>query len=262
MHTANLLFILTILILGSPADLKKSKLIGHWSLDGHAEDLSKYASHGGIFGDPTPTDGPIAGRALDFDGDDFIEIGIGGNSPEHFRDVSTGTISLWFKARPWAVDSTMLPILYYGRTEGCPDAFDATNEGLIIEVGHGGIFPSENVFFTCYDQPCAYPTMCFDSNDGAGRIVPNEWYHFVVVVGEDFNTGYLNGVELKDRRYNFDSESASLFFSDALAHDKLWIGKGYWKSKEVYFDGAIDDVRIYNAPLKAKDVQKLYKARI
>ena len=26
--------------------------------------------------------------------------------------------------------------------------FDATNDGMIIEVGHGGIAPSENVFFT------------------------------------------------------------------------------------------------------------------
>ena len=43
---------------------------------------------------------------------------------------------------------------------------------------------------------------------------------------------------------------------------KMWIGKGYWKGKELYFDGAIDDVRIYDAPLSAKEVMKMYKGKM
>ena len=241
---------------------KGPELVGHWSLDGTAQDQSAYAAHGQIFGDPATIAGALSGQAMDFDGDDYIEISIEGKNPAHLKSLSTGSISLWFKARSWNVDSTMLPILYYGREDGCAEAFDATNDGLVIEVGHGGIFPSENVFFTCYDQPCGLPTMCFDSNDGMGRIEPDKWYHFVAVVSESHNTGYLNGVEIEDRRYNFHSDSASLFFADALAHDKMWIGKGYWKGKELYFDGAIDDVCIYDAPLSAKEVMKMYKGKM
>jgi hypothetical protein len=236
-------------------------LVGHWALEGNAIDQSKYKSNGRIFGDPQQVNSTIDGKALDFNGDDYIEIGVDGKSPDHFKALSQGSISLWFKTRTWDVQTEILPILYYGKADPCPGAFDGTNGGMVIEVGHGGIFPSKNIFFTAYDQLCEFPTMCFDSNDGKGLIVPGKWYHFVVVVGEDYNTGYLNGQELLDRRYNFQSDSTSLFFSDFTSHDKLWIGKGYWKEKEVYFDGLIDDVRIYNTPLNLEDIQYLYKVR-
>lgn len=261
MHIQGLIVLVLISLLSVNSTKNDKSLVGHWSFDGDVQDKSTYAAHGKVHGDPSYVSGPIDGKALDFDGNDFIEIGIDNGTPLHLRELSVGSISLWFKARSWNVDSTMLPIFYYGRTEGCVDAFDATNEGLIIEVGHGGIFPSENVFFTCYDQPCAYPTMCYDSNDGMGRILPDTWYHFVAVVGEDYNTGFLNGKEIDDRRYNFQSDSSSLFFADALKHEKMWIGKGFWKGKEVYFDGLIDDVRIYDQPLSAKDIGRLYKGK-
>ena len=127
-------------------------IVGHWPLDGNVQDLSEYSAHGIVNGDPLQVDGVIS-QALDFDGDDYIEITLNGQNPAHLKELSTGSISMWFKTREWNIDSTMLPLFYYGRAEGCVDAFDATNEGLIIEVGHGGIFPSENIFFTCYDQP-------------------------------------------------------------------------------------------------------------
>jgi len=236
-------------------------LVGHWTLDNNATDQSSYKSHGKIYGDPQQVAGAIEGNAFDFNGDDYIEIAVEGKNPPHLKGLSTGSISLWFKARSWDIQTSILPILYYGKADPCPDAFDATNEGMIIEVGHGGIFPSKNLFFTIYDKSCAKPTMCFDSNDGIGIIEPEQWYHFVAVVGEDFNTGYLNGQELYNRRYNFHSDSASLFFKDFLSHDKMWVGKGFWKSKEVYFDGLIDDLRIYDKPLNLEDVQELYSAK-
>ena len=133
---------------------------------------------------------------------------------------------------------------------------------MVIEVGHGGIFPSRNVFFTQYDEECKKPTMCFDSNNEAGIIEPEQWYHFVVVVGDDFNTGYLNGNELTSRGYNFSSESDNLFFDDYVVHETMWIGKAYWKNKEVYFDGMIDDIRIYNKPLTSENVKSLYDFKL
>ena len=104
--------------------------------------------------------------------------------------------------------------------------------------------------------------MCFDTNDGIGVIEPEKWYHFVAVVGEDYNIGYLNGQELSNRRYNFSSDSAHLFFKDFISHEKMWIGKGFWKDKEVYFDGLIDDVRIYKTPLGLEEVKELYNSKL
>ncbi|MCH2216266.1 MAG: LamG domain-containing protein [Flavobacteriales bacterium] len=262
MKFKTLLLLVIIISVSCKKQESNSALVAHWSLDVNANDLSYYQSHGVIFGDPVYVNSVIEGKALDFNGDDFIEITVDGETPAQIRDLSTGSISLWFKAREWNIDTTILPILYYGRDEVCPDAYDATNGGLIIEVGHGGIFPSENVFFTVYDEECEYPTMCFDSNDDSGIIEPDKWYHFVVSVGKDYNVGYLNGEELIDRRYNFQSDSTSLFFKDFVSHDKIWIGKGHWKNKEVYFDGLIDDIRIYNTPLGLEQVKELYNSQI
>lgn len=259
----HILYLIALICMFSCANEQYDQnIVGHWALDGDAEDQSSFQLHGKIYGDPQQVNGAIKGTALDFNGDDYLEISVNGKNPPQLKELSTGSISLWFKARRWDVENTILPILYYGREDACPEAFDATNGGMIIEVGHGGIFPSNNIFFTLYDQVCEYPTMCFDSNDGAGNIEPGQWYHFVVSVGEDYNTGYLNGQELTNRRYNFQTDSTSLFFKDFISHDKMWIGKGYWKGKEVFFNGLIDDVRIYNKPLSAEQIKEINKAKL
>lgn len=257
-----LLLLVFISVISCSKKTSDPSIVAHWSLDNGAKDESTYQSHGKIFGDPVHVNSILKGKALDFNGNDFIEITVDGKTPSQINDLSTGSISLWFKARSWDVNTTILPILYYGGNDICQDAFDGTNGGMIIEVGHGGIFPSENIFFTVYDKPCEYPTMCFDSNDGIGIIEPEKWYHFVVTVGDNYNVGYLNGQELSNRRYNFQSDSTSLFFKDFISHDKMWIGKGYWKDKEVFFDGLIDDVRIYNKPLSLEDAKKIYNSKI
>ena len=259
----NILLILVIISLTSCSkEQGEPNIVAHWSLDGNAKDKSSYQSHGKIYGDPQEVDGIIKGKAMDFNGNDYIEISVDGKNPPQLKELSVGSISLWFKARNWDKQTTILPILYYGRNDMCQEAFDATNGGMIIEVGHGGIFPSQNLFFTLYDEPCEYPTMCFDTNDGIGVIEPEKWYHFVAVVGEDYNIGYLNGQELSNRRYNFSSDSAHLFFKDFISHEKMWIGKGFWKDKEVYFDGLIDDVRIYKTPLGLEEVKELYNSKL
>lgn len=257
-----LLLLVMSILLSCSKEQNNPNIVAHWSLDGNVQDNSLYQSHGKIYGDPQEVEGIIKGKAFDFKGDDYIEISVDGETPPQLKELSKGSISLWFKARSWNINTTILPILYYGKKDACPDAFDGTNGGILLEVGHGGIFPSRNVFFTVYDKSCEYPTMCFDSNDGMGLIEPEQWYHFVVSVGADYNTGFLNGQEILDRRYNFQSDTTSLFFKDLISHDKLWIGKGFWKGKEVYFDGLIDDVRIYNKPLVLKEIQELYKARL
>ncbi len=257
-----LLILVLISLISCSKKQNNPNIVAHWSLDGNAKDESSYQSHGKIYGDPEQVNSILEGKALDFNGNDYIEIKADGKTPQQIKDLSVGSISLWFKARNWDVDTTILPILYYGRNDICPDAYDATNGGMIIEVGHGGIFPSKNIFFTVYDKACEYPTMCFDSNDGIGIIEPEKWYHYVVTVGEDYNIGYLNGQELSNRRYNFQTDSTSLFFKDFISHDKMWIGKGFWKDKEVYFNGLIDDVKIYNKPLNLDEAKELYNAKL
>jgi hypothetical protein len=69
------------------------------------------------------------------------------------------------------------------------------------ELGHSPVHPaSEFLYFTIWKNGCTVPSFCYDSNS---EIPTGVWHHFVAVVGEDYNTGYLNGEEMTNRWYNF-----------------------------------------------------------
>jgi len=241
-----------------------SGLVAHWAFDevngSIVHDASGNGFHGTKYGG-TWTPGPIGG-ALVFDGnDDYVEITQ--NTSDLHSQLATlgaGSISLWFRVNFIPTDHGIAPIFYYGARDPCTNFFDAANQGLIIEVGHSPIHrASKRLYFTIWANGCTYPSFCFDSRH---PLTEGEWYHFVAVVGEDYNTGYLNGQEMADRRYNFGTFLYSQFFADAVKHEVLWIGRGYWDAQDdprpLYADGAIDDVRIYNRPLSSEDVEELY----
>lgn len=257
------------------ADVQKDpELVGHWTFDkpesNKVYDQSSYQSHGEIKGNPNYEEGIVGQNSLEFDGqDDHVEILEDGETPSHIQQLGKGSISVWFKARNIPVGERILPVFYYGNKNGCPNMFDASNEGLIIEIAHGSVFPrSKGVFFTIFSNPCDLPSFCYDSHsdvhlsDQQGAIQEGQWYHFVTVVGEDYNTGYLNGKEIDYRQYNFNTASASQFFEDAVKHKRMWVGKGFWDhATDVYFDGYIDDLRIYDQPLSKSEVQRLYNMK-
>jgi hypothetical protein len=169
--------------------------------------------------------------------------------------MNTGAISLWFKVYEIPSDFGIAPLFYYGMRDLC-NFYDAANKGLIIELGHAPIFPkNETIFFTVFKNGCNVPSQCFDN---VSPVTKGKWHHYVAVVGEDYNTGYLDGEELTNRRYFFGNESFNQFFADALAHEKLWLGKGHWDETEQYFNGVIDEVRIYNKPLSNREVKNIY----
>ena len=245
-------------------------LVGHWTFDDEAnlaKDHSPFKSNGTLKGSPKQAMGIIGKGCLELNGkDDYVEIIQDGKTPTQFQTLKQGSISIWFKARSIPKVTSISPLFHYGNANGCKNMLDASNEGLVIEVAHGIIRKeSQGVYFTVFNNPCELPVLCFDTHsephleDTTGIIEPNEWYHFVAVVGKDFNTGYLNGEEVSYRHYNFNNADASQFFGNAFSHDKLWFGKSFWDfGKEVYLDGFIDDLRIYNIPLNAKEVKDLY----
>lgn len=112
---------------------------------------------------------------------------------------------------------------------------------MIIELGYSPIYPgNEHIFYTVWADGCTYPSLCFDSGF---KITTGIWHHFVVVVGKNYNTGYLNGEELVDRNYNFGDPSNSQFFSIANEKQELWLGKGHWDRTEQFFNVAIDELK-------------------
>jgi len=136
----------------------------------------------------------------------------------------------------------------------------SNNEGLIIEVGHEGVYnASEKLYFTNTMSGSSEPIHCFDNGTD---LTAGTWYHFVVVVSSTGNTGYLNGVEMTSRVYNFGTSSDTYFFN-SVNSGILSIGYGRFgfatPGQFYYFDGLIDDVRIYSRALTAAEVLVLYQ---
>jgi len=252
--------ILFVLILQTGWTVKgQDSLVAYWNfdkIDGNTiYDLSVNANHGTNYGCKF-VDG-VKGNAISFNGTDYIRIPEDGKPPPSiFSGLGKGTISFWFKAYSIPTVYGIAPLFYYGAEEKC-DFFDAANKGFIIELGHSPIFlGSKELFFTAWKNGCTYPSFCFDSHD---PISTNEWHHIVVVVGENYNTGYLDGVEMKNRDYNFGNASFSQFFEDAIAHEKMWLGKGHWDQTIQYFNGAMDELRIFSKALSPSEVKILYR---
>jgi hypothetical protein len=142
-------------------------------------------------------------------------------------------------------------LFYFGEAQtGTP------HNSLIIEIGHGGGTNPGNrkLYFTVVNQ-----SFCYDSGV---QLMENTWYHFVAVVRENGNTGFLNGIEMKERNYNLGSNSNySAFFNDVPVRELLSLGYGRYGQENPFFTfkGSIDEVRIYDRPLHATDIKELYE---
>ncbi|MFA6273205.1 MAG: LamG-like jellyroll fold domain-containing protein [Candidatus Paceibacterota bacterium] len=80
----------------------------------------------------------------------------------------------------------------------------------------------------------------------------NTWTHFVISYNGPAKQAkmYINGIE----------KASHSSVSDAFQNrtNNLWIGAGYYAWAQRYFNGSIDDFRIYNRALTANEVQALY----
>ena len=89
----------------------------------------------------------------------------------------------------------------------------------------------------------------------------NTWKHFALVVGPTGNTGYLDGVELENRRYNFGSSTDQMFLSEIPVQDIFTFGYGKThvsiSPDFLHYKGYIDDLRIYNEALTSEEIQAL-----
>ncbi len=244
-------------------DLTKG-LVAHFTFDETAgiiaKDDSVYKINSTVYG-ATWTNGKING-ALDFDGiNDFVQIPNKNSSPsDHFNQLKQGTISFWFKSDNIPTKNAVAPLLQYGK-QTPSDVINNANGGLIIELGHDPLHQqSKRLYFTFFSNGCdLYPSLCYDSNY---NLKEDKWYHYVAIVGYynniGYNTGYLNGKEMTNRHYNFGDKITAEFFNDAAINESFFLGKGFWDKEIHYFDGKLDDFRIYNRPLSSEEIIQLY----
>lgn len=184
--------------------------------------------------------------AIEFSGNDTLDIPLSGSGSGNVTDLTSGTVSVTFKFRN--SDADIEPIVYFGESDaGSP------HNSLIIEIGHKMNVTDRKLYFTIVNK-----RFCFDSNK---NLEENKWYHFVAVVSASGNTGYLNGVEMTDRHYNLGSDSTyTTFFSSVPVKEIFTLGYGRYGMCDDFFflDGFIGDFRVYNRALSKMEVNALY----
>jgi sialidase-1 len=80
-----------------------------------------------------------------------------------------------------------------------------------------------------------------------GLVNDGKWHHFVATLDGVNHRLYLDGV----------TQVAAVLVTNTALNTNLFIG-GPTQSVLTFFDGAIDDVRIYNRALSEQEVTQLY----
>lgn len=237
-------------------------LIAHWPLDESSGTIANDASGNGldatVFG-ATWTQGHIGG-ALRFDGvSNFVQVpDTGLTPPPQIGALNQGAIAFWlrFEDPDNVLQVAGFPMFYFGSEPSSSESWD-----LEIYIGHAERFVTDDrrIYYTYHraqSDGSREAVLCFNS---AQRLEENTWYHYAVVIGPDGNKGYLNGEEMTDRIFNFGDPSRTDFFNDAQIQDILTLGYG-WSTPAggfAYFNGWLDDVRVYNRPLSAAEISVL-----
>ena len=256
-----------ILVLGAAvwwlcAPSSFAEVVVDWSFDQSSGSVA-------IDSGPNHVDGTLTGdaawaagygqNAIDVTGDGFVDFTQSGppKVPGVIRDLAVGSIGVRFFVDAYPEDQSahpILPIFWMGRDFGGIGQY-----GLTIEIGHAPPYkPFDHaIYFTILDV-VELPIFCFNS---AQDISAGAWHTFVAVVSETGNTGYLDGVEMTDRHYNFgDSSSTEFFASVTPPSSALWVGKGFYAQETGadHFNGLIQNLRIFDQPLTAQQVADLY----
>jgi hypothetical protein len=215
-----------------------SGLVGHWQFDEGggtiAADSSGYNNVGSLVNGPTWT---VQGE-LSFDGiDDYVDI-----ADDPSLDMTTKlTVALWMKQPVLATDKALAAKWDY-RTQGCW-AFQTAN-----------INSDELMVFTA--------TSLSDNGSGGNgkttgaNMAAGSWYHVAFIYDGD---GAANADRLK---VYVDGQEKTLSFVGTIpsflqnSSASVKIGK-FGRILGRYFNGTMDDVRIYNRALGAGEILEL-----
>jgi hypothetical protein len=216
------LFVSFVLVL-SLAGSASADLIGHWTFDDGsgaiAADSSGNGNDGVLMGDPEWVAGKIGG-ALDFDGDgDFVDCGY-----DPLFDITTNemTVSAWVTVRSianqWA-------------------AIAAKGEHA-WRLGNASWDPRFHFGITIWNAPDTA------SQDGIAAVGADEWHHVAGVFDGTNIMIYLDGV------LDVSVATTEPIGTNAL---NLFIGDNP-EATGRYWDGLIDDVRLYNQALTQEEI--------
>ena len=210
-------------------------LVAYYPFNGNANDESGNGNHGIVNGATLTTDRfGNAGSAYYFDGNDGIIVNTGGN----LDGFNSMTISVWVKPE----NSLWGGILSKGEYNGISHW---TYELLR--------YPSGEIYASVYPN----------DGTGAGRIevgntdkIANSIWNHVTCVWDPsgYIKIYINGTLVEHVTSGVPTQMASTNYP-------LYIGRRLdipYTENTAWFNGSIDDIRIYNRALSSSEIEELY----
>ena len=200
-------------------------LVGYWNLDQSsgttAYDSSGYHNNGTVYG-ASWTSGKVDG-ALSFNGlNNYVDCG----NNETLDPTQGATIEAWVRLSQ--LPSTAGHIMSIAGRSGVATDLDMqteTDNRFKFFIGPGVVVVSNTIAET------------------------NKWYHIAGTYQANNNTKiYVNGVLEK---------TTPIGVTRGTNPNKFWIGEsGYWSGR--FFNGTIDEVKIYNRALSAEEIAAEY----
>ncbi|MFA5099093.1 MAG: LamG domain-containing protein, partial [Candidatus Paceibacterota bacterium] len=209
-----------------PLDYGDTSLVGYWKFDEGtgttAYDASGHGNNGTLNNGPSYTTGKVGSYALSFDGSDD-DVYCGGSSS---LNSTSYTISVWFKTTAISPDNqTAQRMVSLSRASG------STKISLMMRVDKPKLIANGGEIETSSNTV---------SNDG-------NWHNFTTTYNGSSFLLYLDGSQ---------KNSVSGVLSSAF--QGCTIGSLLGSPSQGYFDGYIDDVRIYNRVLSAAEISAIY----
>ncbi len=209
-------------------------LVAHYSFEGDAKDVTPFANHGTVGGNPVfiqvthPTG--TKGTAIKFDGDrDSIFVA---NKVQLISDYTT--VSFWVR-----VD---------GQNLADPEAY-IINFGNWDQRWKISLPQHLKVVWTTNSKNAQFPNFISDMDSGTGNeLLKGFWWYVTMVHDGQKDIIYIDGKEVNSKPVlgTLNSTSRPLIMGG--------IGNG-----GQYFNGALDEVKIYNKALTAAEIAKLHK---
>jgi hypothetical protein len=225
-HVSVVEFLATVLSALPGGDIPLTGLVAYYPFDGDANDASGNANHGIVNGATLALDRwGIVNSAYHFDGeDDWVKIE---NSPSLNIHGSTGiSICVWIKAEIFS--STQGIVSKWGRRGAEDNQFtmQAKNDALLFQLS---------------DEPTAIRSQT--------RLQRDIWYFIIGMY--DFENQ-----EIRISINGILDNAKSLEFSIWDTDQYLEIGRE--AEINTFFQGLIDDIRIYDRALSDEEIQALY----
>jgi len=220
----------------------QNNLIGYWDFDDITNniviDMSGNGNNGTIFGAITYEG--IHGSALKFDGiDDYVDVG---NDSSLKCDLPL-SISCWINLQE--IDGTTGVIFQNDKWDyphgyyGFRLRYKAEDGRLKIAYGDGGLGGPQDR----------------RGKTGSTIISPNVWYHVAGIIRGPADIDiYINGSN--DGGYYSDGYGGDISYSESSGY----ISQDGWSKG--FFNGIIDEVRIYNRSLSETEIKQLYEGQI